>query len=124
MAVDPDRAWDWLLECADGFDESCADRSKTWPPPIMAPLARAAATSGLRRFYPWLSHNLMRLSIPCDDWIMRPNVAPAFAGVGPNPDRYVVWEGELFSGPTEVTLETPDPVRAVTELERLLAAWP
>jgi hypothetical protein len=124
MAVDVVSGWDWLLECAEAFDESCADRSRTWPPPIMTPLAKAASMSGLRRLYPWLSHHLLRFSIPCDDWMLRPNVAPAFAGVMPDPDGYVVWEGELFFGPTEVTLVTRDPVRAVAELERLLAAWP
>jgi hypothetical protein len=51
-------------------------------------------------------------------------VAPAFAGVMYGPDRYIVWEAQLFHGPTEITLETHDPADAVTELERLLAAWP
>jgi hypothetical protein len=35
-------------------------RSKAWPPPIMAPLAATAANTSLGRFYPFLSHHLLR----------------------------------------------------------------
>jgi hypothetical protein len=121
LAVDLDAEWDRFLACAEAFDESCADRSKTWPPPIMRPLASAAAASGLRRFSPWLSHHLLRLSIPSDELWIHPNPVPGFAGVMNGPDRYIVWEGQLFPGPAKITLETPDPIHAIEELERLLA---
>lgn len=95
-----DREWDWLFACAQAFDETCADRSKTWPPPIMTPLAAAAAETSLRRFYPFLSHHLLCLGTS-PAWFLQGAVAPACIGVANNPDIYnrVVWPALQRSGP-------------------------
>src|SRR5262245_7476256 len=85
-----DASWDYLLTCAHGLDESSGDRSKSRPPPIMEPLAAAAANSVLRRFYPFLSHHLLRFSIlpfPAAGDQGTDAIAPACIGLAGNPDR-------------------------------------
>jgi hypothetical protein len=118
-----DRDWDWLFACARAFDETCADRSKTWPPPIMAPLAAAAAKTSLRRFYPFLSRHLLCLSTSPARFL-EGAVAPACIGIASNPDIYIVWSGQLFRDQVRNVLESLDPADAVAEVERLLADWP
>jgi hypothetical protein len=119
-----DQGWDDLLASAQAFDESCADRSKAWPPPIMTALAMAAANTHLRRFWPFLSHNVLRFSTSPAWYLGDGAVAPACIGTAHSPDRYIVWSGQLLRETVQNALETPDPVDAVTEAERLLAGWP
>lgn len=119
-----DREWDWLFACARAFDETCADRSKTWPPPIMAPLAAAAAKTSLRRFYPFLSHHLLCLSTSPVWYLGDGAIAPACVGVASSPDIYIVWSGQLFRDQVHNVRETQDPAEAAAEVDRLLVGWP
>jgi hypothetical protein len=119
-----DQKWDWMLGCAREFDESCADRSQTWPPPIMTALVMAAAATGLRRFYPFTSHQLLRFATSPEWYLGEGAVAPGCIDLAADPDRYIVWSGQLFHEPLRNILETVDAVAAVRELDRLLAGWP
>ncbi|MFB9234742.1 hypothetical protein ACFFWC_04210 [Plantactinospora siamensis] len=124
MAETLDQAWEWLLDCARGHDASCADRSKTWPAPIMTPLALAAATTRLRRFYPFIGHELLCFATSPVWYQGEGAVAPAFIGVAADPDRYIVWSGHpSCREPVAEILQTTDPLAAATELDRLLTDW-
>jgi len=120
-----DQSWEWLIDGARAHDARCADRSKAWPAPIMTPLALAAATTRLRRFYPFTSHELLCFATSPVWYQLEGAVAPGFIGVAADPDDYIVWSGHPHDAqPNEKILETTDPFAAVTELERLLGDWP
>lgn len=80
--------------------------------------------SGLRRLYPFTSHNLLRFSrSPAVDVRHRDGIAPAFVAVVSDPDRYVVFSGAIGADPLSAVLETSDAAAAVEEVERLLSDW-
>jgi hypothetical protein len=124
MAWSLDQAWEWQLDSARDFDEDCADRSRTWPPPIMTALVTAAAASGLRRFFPFTSHQLLRFATSPEFYLGTGAVAPACIDLVADPDGYIVWWGQLFHDSLRKVLETADPAAAVTELDQLLIGWP
>lgn len=124
MACSLDQAWEWELDSARAFDKECADRSRTWPPPIMTPLVAAAAITALRRLFPFASHQFRCFATTPEWYLGTGAVAPACIGLVADPDGSIVWSGHLFHDSLRKVLETPDPVAAVTELDRLLTGWP
>jgi hypothetical protein len=102
VAGDLDSEWDLLVACARAFDNSCADRSESWPPPIMTPLATSAASSVLRRFYPFLSHNLLRLATSPGWYLGDGAVARAFIGLAGSQTSMSSGPADPWSGSPEV----------------------
>src|SRR5690606_13223857 len=91
-AGEADAAWRFQLAAARHADEQGHDRSRTWVPPILAPLVTAAMGSGLRRLFPFTSHNLLRFSRTADLGLSNSaDTAPVFVAVVPDPDRYIVY---------------------------------
>lgn len=114
--------WDEEMAAAEAFDVSCADRSKAWPPPIMATLVEAASRTDLVRFFPFHSHNVLRFATSPNWYLSEGDVAPAFVVLGRNPDRYLVFSGEL-RGITTIELETDSPTAAADRAADLLLSW-
>lgn len=114
-------AWDRMLEEARSFDESCMDRTKSWPPPIMEDLVEAARRSALARFYPFSSHAVLRFSTaPLPDG----ELPPVAIGLASQPDEYVVWWGEGSTvTDTHVQLLTTDVEEAVALAASLVSGW-
>jgi hypothetical protein len=110
-----------MLEDAQSFDESCMDRTKTGPPPIMEDLVEAARRSALARFYPFTSHAVLRFSTAPLPGGELPPVAIGLAG---QPDEYVVWWGDVSTmRDAHVQLLTTDAEEAVTLAALLLSGW-
>ena len=118
-----DDAWDWLRDCAQAFDDSRPGRSSTWPP-NMTGLVMAAATSGLRRLYPFTRHQSLRFATSPEWYLGTGAIAPAGVDLVTDPLGYVVWSGPPATGPRDNVAETTDPIRAVSRLELLLGNWP
>lgn len=90
----------------------------------MADLVTAAMDSGLRRLFPFTSHNMLRFARSGDRGVWdRDAIAPVFVAVVPEPDRYVVYTGEFAEELPDPVLETDDPTAAVAEVERALSGW-
>jgi hypothetical protein len=114
-----DQAWDWQRDCAQAFDDSRPDRSSTWPP-NMTSLVMAAATSELRRLYPFTRYQSLRFATSPQWYLGAGEVAPARVDLADDPLCYIVWSG----APQRRIAETTDPIAAVTHLEHLLTNWP
>ena len=115
-------AWEDQLAAAEADDAYRSDRSRSWVPPILAPLVATAMNSSLRRLFPFTSHNLLRFSRSPD--VAMPNsadIAPAFVAVVPDPDRYVVLAGAFDAQRWHSVFETTEPVAAVAQVERVLS---
>ena len=115
--------WDEQLDFAEAFDETCAERSKTWPPPIMAELVSVASRTDLVRLCPFISHNVLRFATSPRWYVGEGSVAPAFIALFGNPDGYVVYSGELF-GNADAVLDTANAADAAAKAAELLASWP
>jgi len=118
-----DDTWDWLRDCAQAFDDSRPGRSSTWPP-NMTSLVMAAATSGLRRLYPFTRHQSLRFATSPEWYLGTGAVAPACVDLVTDPLGYIVWSGPPSAGPRAKVAETTDPIQAITHLELLLGNWP
>lgn len=119
-----DAAWRFQLAAARQADEQGHDRSRSWVPPILAPLVMAAMGSGLRRLFPFTSHSLLRFSRTADLGLSSSaDTAPVFVAVVPAPDRYIVYTDADDAEPGHPLLETNDPAAAAAHAERLLAGW-
>ncbi len=118
-----DDAWDWLRDCAQAFDDSRPDRSSTWPP-NMTSLVMAAATSGLRRLYPYTRHQSLRFATSPQWYLGTGELAPGGVDLVSDPLGYVVWSGSPTAAPHDRIAETTDAIAAITQLEEVLADWP
>ena len=117
-------AWEDQLAPAEAEDAHRSDRSRSWVPPILAPLVAAAMNSSLRRLFPFTSHNMLRFARSADLGVWdRTKIAPVFVAVVPDPDRYLVYAGEFAEELPDPVLETDDPAAAIAEVERRLAGW-
>jgi hypothetical protein len=121
----PESAWDAQIAAARDADRGSENRSLSWVPPIMEPLVRAAQSTGLRRLYPFTSHNQLRFgTAPPAIGGDNGSIAPIFIAVSTDPDRYVVYLDRGDLGQHQAVLETTSPGAAATEAERRLASWP
>ncbi|MGX6601779.1 hypothetical protein ACWKSP_06535 [Micromonosporaceae bacterium Da 78-11] len=118
-----DQAWDWQRDCAQAFDDSRPGRSSTWPP-NMTSLVMAAATSGLRRLYPFTRYQSLRFATSPEWYLGAGEIAPAGVDLVTDPLGYVVWSGRPLDAAPHRIAETTDPIAAVTHLEQLLTGWP
>ena len=73
---------------------------------------------------PFASHQFRCFATTPEWYLGTGAVAPACIGLVADPDGSIVWSGHLFHDSLRKVLETPDPVAAVTELDRLLTGWP
>ena len=122
------RAWAWEAKAARCAD-SHARATDSWVPPVQEELVRTAQASGLRRWCPSTSHNVLRLATGLPPWDpdgdddcreLPGSVSFDRGGPGGSP-VFHVWSGLLMRSPDPVlVLTTPDASVAVAALVELL----
>ncbi|GAA1959351.1 DUF6193 family natural product biosynthesis protein [Catenulispora subtropica] len=115
------QSWEWQLQAAQDFDDSC-DNDRTWPPPILTALVTAVHATTLRRLHPFTSHARLCLSTGPRCWEAGVTDAPAFVSLDLE-GHYNVWSGDPYTNSPTLVLEAVDADQAAAELERLLIAW-
>ncbi|WP_033216396.1 hypothetical protein [Streptomyces virginiae] len=124
--TETDREWDARIRHAPTSDSRsrCGD---SWVPPVEELLWRTARASTLARFFPFSSHNSLRLATSPDIFATAAYLDPCivycyddFEAPDRRPEYWVrdVWPQDLSREPV---LRTYDVEAAVRELERLTA---
>jgi hypothetical protein len=88
----------------------------------MAALVEAASRTDLVRLFPFHSHNVLRFATSPQWYLGVGDVAPAFIMLEPNPDRYLVYSGDL-RGANAIELETDSPAAAAARAAELVLSW-
>ncbi|MFJ3311144.1 hypothetical protein ACIPSA_51185 [Streptomyces sp. NPDC086549] len=121
--TEPDPEWDARIRHAPETDDEYR-RINSWVPPVEELLWRTARASTLVRFFPFSSHNSLRLATS-SDFATAENLGPCIVYCYDNytnPDRrpeywiWNVWPRDRLHKPV---LRTYDVHAAVHELERL-----
>ncbi|MFF4393228.1 hypothetical protein ACFY0G_41930 [Streptomyces sp. NPDC001552] len=124
--TEPDLEWDAIVRHAP-MSDSHGRSINSWVPPVEELLWRTARASTLVRFFPFSSHNCLRLATSSDLLATAETLGPCIVYCYDDfkaPDRrpeYWVWDVWPQDPSREPVLRTYDVDAAVRELERLTA---
>ncbi|MFI8387879.1 hypothetical protein [Streptomyces sp. NPDC085540] len=124
--TEPAPGWDVRIRHAPKTDNHCRSIN-SWVPPVVELLWRTARASTLVRFFPFSSHNSLRLATSSDFFATAETLGPCIVYCYDDvkaPDRrpeYWVWDVWPQEPSREPVLRTYDVEAAVRELERLTA---
>jgi hypothetical protein len=101
----PESVWRSFIGAGDAEDDGRRDATKSWVPPILGALARAAHATGLRRLYPFTSMNRPCFSSGPQWWVGNGSVAPVSIELMPSP-TYDVRSGDPCGAEPSVVVMT------------------
>ena len=120
--MDSEEYWNEWLRIAELKDGRAQVRSLRTPP-ILADLIKAARKTTLRRFFPFVSHDILRFSTrPMSD-SGDPLIVPVFVVLS-HDDGYMIYEGDFSQSDVPMVISTHSAAVATSEIERLLTRWP